>query len=58
MEFGVSPMPETRRDMIERGTLFGTQTFRWVPARTRVEAEYWIVLKTVDAIPEALEWPI
>jgi hypothetical protein len=57
MEFGVSPMPETRRDMIDRGTMFGTRTCRWLPARTRVEAEYWIVLKTVDAIPESLEWP-
>ncbi len=58
MEFGVSPMPETRREMIGRRTMFGTRTFRWVPARTRVEAEYWIVLKTADAIPEALERPI
>jgi hypothetical protein len=40
MEFGVSPMPETRRQMIDRGRLFGTPTYRWLPARTRVEVEY------------------
>jgi hypothetical protein len=57
MEFGVSPMPETRRQMIDRGTMFGTSAFRWIPARTRVAAEYWVLLKTVEAIPEALEWP-
>ncbi|MGE5489535.1 MAG: hypothetical protein ACM3ZB_17085 [bacterium] len=33
MEFGVSPVPETRRRMIERGTLFGVPTFKWLGAR-------------------------
>ena len=40
MEFGVSPMPETRRQMVERGTLFGVPAFRWLPARGRLEARY------------------
>jgi hypothetical protein len=40
MEFGASPMPETRRQMIERGSLFGVPAFRWIPARTRVEVRY------------------
>jgi hypothetical protein len=40
MEFGVSPMPETRRQMIDRGRLFGVPTYRWLPARTRMEVEY------------------
>jgi hypothetical protein len=40
MEFGASPMPETRRQMIERGSLFGAPSFRWIPARTRVEVRY------------------
>jgi hypothetical protein len=40
MEFGVSPMPETRREMVDRGTLFGVPTFRWLPARGRLEARY------------------
>src|SRR5579863_9753649 len=29
MEFGVSPMPETRRQMIERGRMFGVPGCRW-----------------------------
>ena len=57
MEFGVSPMPETRREMIDRGTMFGTTTFRWIAARSRVEARYWAILKPADAIPDTLEWP-
>ena len=57
MEFGVSPFPESRRQMIERGTLFGVPGYRWIPARTRVEVEYWIVAAAAGAIPERLEWP-
>jgi hypothetical protein len=40
MEFGVSPMPESRRQMIERGKLFGVPAFRWIPARTSVTVAY------------------
>jgi hypothetical protein len=39
-EFGVSPMPETRRAMIDRGSLFGVPGFRWLPAKTRITAAY------------------
>jgi hypothetical protein len=57
MEFGVSPFPETRRAMIERGALFGVPAYRWIPARTRVEVEYWIVCRSADRVPERLERP-
>lgn len=57
LEFAVSPFPETRRQMLERGRLFDTPTFRWVPARGRVDVEYWAVLQQAAAIPERLEWP-
>jgi len=57
MEFGVSPFPETRRAMVERGALFGTPTYRWLPAHGVLEAEYWIVVQAADAIPECLDWP-
>lgn len=40
MEFGVSPMPETRREMIERGRLFGVPTYRWIPAGSRLAVSY------------------
>jgi hypothetical protein len=57
MEFGVSPIPETRRQMIDRGRLFDVPTYRWIPARTRVEVEYWALCRQADAIPDALEFP-
>jgi hypothetical protein len=54
MEFGVSPFPETRRAMIERGQLFDTPTFRWIPARSAVTVEYRIVMLQADRIPAAI----
>ena len=57
MEFGVSPVPEPRREMIERGRLFDTPTFRWIPARSRVDVEYCVISRIADSIPERLTWP-
>jgi len=54
MEFGVSPMPESRRQMIDRGKLFGTPAYRWLPAKARLEVEYYAVTACADAIPETL----
>ena len=57
MEFGVSPVPESRRQMIDRRSLFGVPTYRWLPARSRLEVEYWAVARSADSIPDSLEWP-
>jgi len=57
MEFGISPMPESRREMVERGRLFGTRTYGWLPAKGRLEAEYWILTMGTDTIPETIAWP-
>ena len=54
MEFGVSPMPETRREMVERGSLFDAPAFRWIAARSRVEAEYRAAVWPADSLPERL----
>jgi hypothetical protein len=40
MEFGVSPFPESRRQMMRRGPLFGEPTHGWLPAKSRVEVRY------------------
>lgn len=40
MELGVSPFPESRRAMVERGRLFGTPCYRWLPARQSLDVEY------------------
>jgi hypothetical protein len=55
LEFGVSPLPESRRQMIERGPTFGTPGFRWLPARRRVEVEYRAVLRPAAAMPASIE---
>jgi hypothetical protein len=52
MEFGVSPMPETRRAMIDRGKLFGVPTYRWVPAKSAVEVEYRVVARSASQVEE------
>ena len=57
MEFGVSPFPESRRQMIDRGRLFETPTYRWLPALTAVTVEYSAVMQHASAIPERLSWP-
>lgn len=44
MEFGVSPMPESRRQMIERGSLFGVPGYRWLPALETISASYVVAM--------------
>lgn len=58
MEFGVSPMPESRRQMIDRGKLFSVPTYRWIPAKRQVTVEYWAVAQTAHAVPETLDRPV
>jgi hypothetical protein len=57
MEFGVSPFPESRREMVDRGKLFGVPTYRWLPAKRRLKTEYWAIVQNVERIPESLAWP-
>ena len=58
LEFGVSPFPETRRQMVERGSLFGVPTYRWIPAAGVLEVEYWAVLQIANEPPESVAWPV
>jgi hypothetical protein len=51
MEFGVSPLPETRRQMIERNQLFGVPAYRWIPARQTVRVRYRALVTTASQIP-------
>ena len=57
MEFGVSPFPETRREMIDRSRLFGVPGWRWLPAKGRLSVEYWAIIESAVEVPESLEWP-
>jgi hypothetical protein len=56
MEFGVSPVPETRRQMLARGSMYGTPCFRWIPAGSRVVARYCAVVGSASRPPHALAW--
>jgi len=51
LEFGASPMAEPRRKMIDRHALFETPTYRWLPARSRVEVRYTAFITTAPSIP-------
>jgi hypothetical protein len=55
MEFGASPVPESRRKMIDRNAMFGVPSYRWIPAKTRLQADYWAFAATADSIPNTLE---
>jgi hypothetical protein len=48
VEFGVSPFAEGRRNMIERGSLFGVPTFRWLPANATATVEYAAFARRLD----------
>ena len=57
MEFGVSPFPETRREMVDRHRLLDAPAYKWIASRGRLDAEYWISSQITDAIPESLNRP-
>ena len=50
LEFGASPIAETRRQMIDRHSLFDTPTYRWLPAKTRLTVSYRAFIRTADDI--------
>lgn len=56
MEFGVSPMPESRRAMIDRGSLLGAPAYRWLSAKATARVEYWAAAQSADAVPEDMDW--
>lgn len=55
MEFGVSPFPESRREMIERSKLFGVPCYRWIPAKSEVSIEYHCAVGQASAVPDSME---
>ena len=51
MEFANTPFPSGLRDAVERGSMHGEPTFRWLPARGKISVEYGIVWQ---ALPEGV----
>lgn len=56
MEFGVSPMVENRREMVERGTLFGIPAFLWLDALSQHKVEYCAFVRSSNALPTGVDW--
>lgn len=56
MEFGASPFPEPRRNMIDRHSLFGVPGYRWIPARAAASVDYCAFVTTASKIPETVAW--
>jgi hypothetical protein len=52
LEFGASPMSETRRLMIERKSLFDVPAYRWMPAQTDVSVQYCAFVIPADKMPD------
>jgi hypothetical protein len=48
IEFGVSPFAEGRRAMVERGSLLGVPTYRWLGAGESVTVDYTAFARIVD----------
>src|SRR5256886_16291338 len=42
MEFGASPFPQTRREMVDRNRVLDAAAYKWIASRGRLDAEYWI----------------
>jgi len=44
LEFSTTPFAIPRRETIEQGPLFGEPTYRWLPARSKVQVRFLILL--------------
>jgi hypothetical protein len=40
MEFATQPYDVPRRETIQRNTMFEAPTFRWLPAKSKIESRY------------------
>ncbi len=40
MEFGTQPFDVPRRETVSPGTMFGTQTYRWLPAKSKITTRF------------------
>ena len=49
MEFNNTPFPIGLRGAVDLGAFKGQRTYRWLPARGRVDVEYSILVQPVDA---------
>ena len=56
LEFGASPYPETRRQMIDRAPLFGAPVYRWLPAHGTAQVSYKAFVRSATKLSQSLAW--
>ncbi|MGA9389622.1 MAG: hypothetical protein WBV69_04170, partial [Candidatus Sulfotelmatobacter sp.] len=44
LEFSTTPFSIPRRETIEQGSLFGETTYRWLPAKSKTQVRFLILL--------------
>ena len=54
MEFGVSPIPETRDAMVHRRSLFGVPTYRRIAPEESITLEYHAALQRASTMPTSI----
>ena len=47
IEFGTQPYDVSRRDVLNAGPLFSTPTFRWLPAKSKIESHFIVFYSRV-----------
>ncbi|HXJ44426.1 MAG TPA: hypothetical protein VNH18_34385 [Bryobacteraceae bacterium] len=52
MEFGTQPYDVSRREAISTGQMFGTPTYRWLPAKGKIESRF---VMFYAAVPEGFK---
>ena len=56
LEFGVSAFVESRREMVERHSMFGAPAFRWLEAKSSAHVEYCAFLQSAQSQPKSIHW--
>jgi len=49
LEFGTTPFPEGLRKSVERGSLYGVPTYRWIGGRQRLTTTFTVFLAEIPA---------
>ena len=49
-------MLESRRQMVERGRMFGVPTYRWLPAKSKLTVNYCAFVTEAPTMPTSVLW--
>ena len=55
MEFATQPYDVPRRETVQTNTMFGAPTYRWLPAKSKLRADYYAFVTAAKSIPETLQ---